>query len=185
MSLLPRLRLAFARRPWLHWVVIAICAIVVWAQLAAAQADATRAREKWGTSRTVWVAAADAAPGEPVTAGARQYPLAMVPVAALATSPVQPVAARHIAAGAVLVVDDLAGATSVPVGWVVLGVPATGVPSLTTGQEVAIFAAGQRVCDGITSSSGTELVEVGVPPDCAGPLSARLLEGSVVLARLP
>jgi hypothetical protein len=185
MSLLPRLRLAFARRPWLHWLVIAICALVVWAQLAAAQAGATRARAKWGSSRTVWVAAGDAAPGESFIAGARQYPLAMVPVAALATPPVQPVAARHIVAGAVLVVDDLVGATSIPDGWVVLGVPATGVPSLITGQGVAIFAAGRRVCDGVTSSGGTELVEVGVPPDCAGPLSARLLEGSVVLARLP
>jgi hypothetical protein len=157
---------------------------VVWAQLASTQAGAARARAEWGTARVVWVAARDAAPGDSVIADSRQYPVAMVPATALTTPPAQPVAARHIAAGTVLVAADLLDDTSVPLGWVVFGVATAGVPSLHAGQGVAIFAAGQRVCDGITSSDATELVEVAVPPDCAGPLSAHLLEGSVVLARL-
>ena len=36
--LVSRLRLALARRPWLHWLIATACGVVLWWQVAAALA---------------------------------------------------------------------------------------------------------------------------------------------------
>jgi hypothetical protein len=185
MWLLPRLRFALAQRPWLYWIVVGICASLVWLQWSGAQAAAERARASWGESRPVMVAVDTREAGQELALERREYPSAMLPESAVASVSPAAVAARHVDAGAVLVPADVVDTHTVPLGWVVLAVPAQDSPSFSVGQAAAIFATGQRRCDGITAGITVDHVEVAVPPDCAAPLTGDLLAGGVVLARLP
>lgn len=182
MSLLPRLRLLFARRPWLYWLLVGLCATIVWLQLSAAQARVDTARQRWGSTRRVWVASAAASPGAPVIARAHDYPAAMVPSAAVTALPGDAVAAHTLAAGEVLVATDVAGPSSAPAGWVVFAVPADGAPALLAGDKVSVFGSGQLWCDGVVHSVDGERADVAVPPDCAASVSAQLALDAVVLA---
>ncbi|MDO8361499.1 MAG: hypothetical protein Q7V88_01260 [Actinomycetota bacterium] len=198
MSLLPRLRLALARRPWLYWSSVAVCAAVVWLGVASAQAGVAAERDAWGSTRPVWVATEAAVPGGPLRAERREYPAAMVPVAAVTLAadtgawPADASAARSVSPGEVLTAADLAAADGLaPPGWVVFGVPAAGQPTLVAGDEVAVFGSGQRWCDGVVvavgsgpGGNGTDRFDVAVPSECARDLSAQLALGAVTLARL-
>lgn len=184
MLLLSRLRLALARRPWLYWVSVALCASLVWLTLSAKHADLDHQRRQWGETRRVWVAAADIAPGELVNSVARDYPAAMVPASAIGDEPKEAIAATRIAAGEVLVDSDLDAAAqrSLPSNWVVFALPRDHTPALETGVAVAVFGSGQRWCDGIVVAVGDNDLDVGVPPECADSVSVQVASGATVLA---
>ena len=183
MRLLPRLRLLLARRPWLYWSAVGVCAAAVWASMSAAAAGVERERAAWGATQRVWVTDAALGAGEPISASAREYPTAMVPAAAVDMLP-SGVAAHPLSAGEVVVASDVAGARGLlPFGWLVFAVPIDGSPTLGTGDAVAVFGSGQRWCDGVTVAVGDRSVEVGVAPDCAAAISAQLALGAVTLAR--
>lgn len=189
MRLLPRLRLLLARRPWLYWLAVAMCAAVVWLAMSSAAASVQHERASWGTTRQVWVTNAAFAPGEPIAASAVEYPLAMVPPDAVDAAPTGE-AAHSLAAGEVVVASDVAGERGLlPAGWLVFAVPADGSPALVTGDTAAVFGSGQRWCDGLVLAvgevglGGGAMIEVGVAPDCAAALSAQLALGAVTLAR--
>ena len=183
MRVLPRLRLLFARRPWLRWLVVGLCGSVVAAQLLAAQSALEHERDRWGAVRKVWVAEAAAAAGGPVAVRQQAWPMAVVPDVALAEPPNDPVAARPIAAGQVLTPIDLVGGSALPAGWAVFAVPVDGLPPLTDGQQVSVFAGGTGLCEGRAGGSGQDSVEVAVPGDCAAAFSAALSGGGLVVAR--
>ncbi len=185
MSIVPRLRLLFARRPWLYWLLVWMCAAVVWFSVAGALADVTRERDSWGATRTVWVASGPVAAGELVGATASDYPLAMVPPSAVTSVPADVVAARSIGAGEVVVSADLAADGLIPADWVVFAVPADGSPTLLIGNEVSLFGSGQLWCDGLVATVSEAAVETAVPSDCAASISAQLALGAVTLARHP
>ena len=140
-----RLRLLFARRPWLHWLIAGLCAVLVWWQLASAQSGLDRARAAWGRTRTVWVATTSARVGDALVVAKHQYPSAMTPAAAVDTVPLTPVAAREVAAGAVLVQADIVGPNTTPAGWAVFAVRAQDAPHLS--DAVAVGAGTVRVDD--------------------------------------
>ena len=197
MSLLPRLRLALARRPWLYWLLVCVCGATVWLGLAAAHTRADRARTQWGTTRSVWVARTAIAAGDPLLATVHQYPSAMVPASALSSAPDDATAAHTIAAGEVLVAADLERGGALPADWLVFTVPGDRAPLLSAGDHVAVFGSGQQWCDGVVvgadaQASGGQVasgqasgwqVEVGVPVGCAAALSAQLALDAVTLAR--
>ena len=83
MALLARVRLALARRPWIHWLVVGACATLVWLSVHQAQAAAHAAEHRWGTQRTVWVSTADTPAGLSLHLVRRHYPTAMVPPSAI------------------------------------------------------------------------------------------------------
>ena len=184
MSVLPRVRLELARRPWLYWLFAGTCAAFAWAAVAGAQSAADRARQQWGTSRTVYVAAHTLAPGEPLAVVRREYPSAMVPQAAIAEAPEGAVVAHPLAHGEIVTANDLAGDTSAPPNWSVFAVDATGAPALVAGDAVGVFGQGALWCDGVVTAVTTDLVEVAVPPSCAEAVSAQVAVGGVVLARV-
>ena len=191
MRLLPRLRLLLARRPWLYWLVVGLCAAVVWLSVSAAADSVEAERARWGTTQRVWVTAAPVAAGAPVSSVAREYPQAMVPVAAVTAEPTG-VAAHALAAGEVVVAGDVASDDDglAPADWLVFAVPAEGGPSLIAADTVAIFGSGQWWCDGVVAAASDDAVdgrsvEVAVPPDCAPSLSAQLALHAVTLARQP
>ena len=188
MRLLPRVRLLLARRPWLYWLVVGLCAAVVWLSVTAAAEGVAAERARWGTSRLVWVTVAPVAAGAPVVAVARDYPQAMVPAAALASEP-DGVAAHALAAGEVVVEGDVAADNGLaPADWLVFAVPAGAGPEVVAGDTVAVFGSGRWWCDGIAAAVADSAVvgrtvEVAVPPDCAPSLSAQLALQAVTLAR--
>lgn len=192
MRLFPRLRLLLARRPWLYWLVVGLCAAIVWLSVAAAADGVEAERARWGTSQRVWVTESAVAAGSPVVAVARDYPLAMVPTAAVTAAP-NGVAAHDLAAGEVVVQGDVAAADRLaPADWLVFAIPAAHGPEIVTGDTVAIFGSGQWWCDGIVMGVNLDdstidggLVELAVPPECAPSLSAQLALGAVTLARAP
>ena len=185
MSLLPRVRLLLARRPWLYWLFVGTCAAAAWLGVAGAQARVAHERAQWGTTRRVWVAQADLAAGQPVSAAGSNYPLAMLPATAVTSLPANAVAARPVAAGEVLVAADLAGDGTLPAGWLVFAVPGDGAPRLSPGEHVGVFGSGQRWCEGIVVGLTDSHVEVGVDPACATSMSTQLALAAVTLARLP
>ena len=190
MALLARCRLALARWPWLHWLVVAVCAAVVWLSVHHAQAAAHAAEHRWGTQRTVWVSTADAPAGASLHLVQRRYPIAMVPASAIVTLPTRAIAARAITGGAVVVSADLGGPHDAPSGWVVFALPADGAPALHPGDPATLFGAGERVCDGVVTAAGpsndpgvTAAIEVAVAPRCAPLVSQQVAAHSIVLAR--
>ncbi len=185
MSTLPRLRLLFARRPWLYWLIVGTCAVAVWLSVASAQAQVTRERDSWGTTRTVWVASGPVAAGDVVLAAAADYPTAMVPPSAVSSLPADAVAARSITAGEVVVAADVAVDGLFPADWVVFAVPADGTPVLIAGDAVTVFGSGQLWCDGTAAAIGEVDVEIAVPTDCAASMSAQLALGAITIARHP
>ena len=183
MSVLPRVRLELARRPWLYWLFAGTCAAFAWAAVAGAQSAADAARHRWGTSRTVYVAAHALAPGDPLAVVRREYPSAMVPAAALSVVAEDAVVAHPLTDGEIVTTADLAGATMTPAGWAVFAIDATGAPALVAGDPVGVFGQGALWCDGVVATVGADLVEVAVPPACAEAVSAQVAVGGVVLAR--
>ena len=185
MLLLPRLRLALARRPWMYWLFIVACAAIVWSTLASAQSRLDEQRQQWGETRRVWVAAADLSAGDAMRVIARDYPVAMVPASALTNQPGDATATVAIAAGEVLVASDVAkSGQSLPLDWVVFALATDDAPALRQGDRVAIFGSGQRWCDGVVVALSDHAVEVGVPPECADAVSVQVGTDSIVLALL-
>ena len=185
MSILPRLRLLFARRPWLYWLIVGMCAVAVWWSVANTQAEVARERDSWGATRNVWVASGPVAAGEVVQATGNDYPIKMVPASAVSSLAADAVAARSITAGAVVVAADVAVDGLVPADWVVFAVPADGAPTLIAGDAVIVFGSGQAWCEGLATTVNDAMVEIAVPDDCAAPMSAQLALGAVTLARRP
>ena len=184
MLLLPRLRLALARRPWIYWLFVAGCAAIVWSTLTASQAELADQRRRWGATRRVWVAAVDIAPGDLVRSVARDYPIAMLPGRSIDDQPIDVIATTSIAAGEVLVDSDIAGTAEdrLPLEWVVFALERDNTPALHPGSTVVVFGSGQRWCDGVVVVVNDEFVEVGVPPTCADAVSVQVAGGMIVLA---
>lgn len=183
MWLLPRLRLALARRPWLYWLLVGAAAALTWWRVAALHDDAERARASWGTAVEVWVVAADTPHGQPVTANRRTLPAAAVPVTAVREFEPGAVAARDLVAGAVLLPTDLMGDAATPPGWVVVAVGAR-APHLVVGDMVTVFVGGRQVCDGRAAGEVVdETVELALPSECAATLSVAASTSEVVVGR--
>lgn len=185
MSILPRLRMLLARRPWLYWLIVGMCAIAVWLSVSSAQAQVTQERDSWGTTRKVWVASGPVVAGEVLRATVAEYPTAMVSPSAVSSLAAGALAARSIADGEVVVAADVAVEGLVPSEWVVFAVPLDGAPSLIVGDEVSVFGSGQLWCGGMAAAFSESTVEIAVPADCAASLSAQLALGAVTLARHP
>lgn len=183
MHVLPRLRLELARRPWIYWLIVGLCALVVWSGITRAASAADAERRQWGQSRTVLVATVDVARGQTLRARRRQYPAAMVPVGAVASLPAAALAAHPIGAGEVIVRSDLAGGADPPADWVVFALPADGAPALLPGDAATVFGDGTRWCDGMVVTFAADRIDVAVPPTCAEHVSAQVAAGTAVLAR--
>ena len=189
MWLLARLRLLLARRPWLYWLAVGLCAASAWLTIHGSQARVEAERSSWGSTITVWVAEGSTEAGASIRAAPHEYPAAVVPPSAITEAPTG-VARRSIAAGEILVEGDLAGDADPPTGWVVLAVAADLAPVLVPGDSVAVMGNGQRLCDGLVTAVATEApsgdgIEIAVPANCAGVTTTHLTAATVVLARLP
>ena len=189
MWLLPRLRLAFARRPWSYWLLVALAAGLAWWRIASLHIAAERARDSWGNTVEVWVAVGDVPRGGAVRAERRTLPDAAVPDAPLDDLAPDALAARPISAGAVVVPADVAAGSATPDHWVIVAVEAR-APALVAGDPVTVFSAGSAVCDGTVDTAPASgdlatVVALAVPPECAATLSATRFDGDLLVGRRP
>jgi hypothetical protein len=180
---LARARLVLARRPWLYWLIAGCIAAPAGLQVWSAHDDAVRARTAWGTTRAVWVVAADTAAGAPVVVERHDYPSAVLAGDVVDDLPPAPVAARALARGTVLTTDALIGSHALAPDWVVVALSAEHAPSLLAGDDVSLFSAGTRLCDGTVAAATADRVEVGVPPDCAAQVSSQLAAADILVTR--
>lgn len=187
MHLLARLRVELARRPWIYWLVVAALAALVALGVAHALARVDAARRAWGQQVTVWVAVADAEPGQPVVARRAVMPRAAVPARVATGDPTRAVARQRIAAGAVITTFDVVvpgPAGLIPDGWVAIAAPVT-TGHFADGDRVVVFAADRSLGDGVVVDHTDSDVMVAVPAAIAGDLAASVLAGSVVIALAP
>jgi hypothetical protein len=190
MNLLRPVRLALAKRPWIHWLVVSALAAAVGLGVHTRLAAVDRAREEWGDRRTVWVAAQDVAPGEPLDVVRRTLPLGAVPPRAV--DDVEPgiIARQHVTAGEPITAVDLVlgvgPAAAADEGSVVVPVSDPFVSSAPVGVRVAIYAEGLVLAPSarIVAVDG-DVVFVAVD-EADGPIvaaAAQLRTASIVFTR--
>ncbi len=182
--LLAHLRSFLARHRAVHWTAVGGLALAAAAIVAAQSSALDRERRAWGAARTVWLASADLAPGDPVVAHAEQVPLALVASTAVVGRPDGLIAHRSVSAGEVLVSADVGTDDDlVPAGWRRVAV-ATDESSLRLrpGDHVDVIASGAVVArDGVVVEVGPAAVTVAVPVDAAPAVAAAALERLAVL----
>ena len=143
-----RARRALAR-PGVRRLAVAVLALATALTVTSTLGAADAARDRWGPSRPVAVAARDLAPGDVVDATAierRHLPESLVAEESLATGPEGAVVRHPILAGEPLVAERLAphglsgAAALVPPGHRAVAVPAgpAGMPPLTNGDLVDV-----------------------------------------------
>jgi hypothetical protein len=173
------LRWWLARHRWFYWIVLAGCVAATASAAWSLDASWRRERATWGTSRAVWIAAGDIAPGEEMMVVAAEWPLAIVPPGALDAAPAHGIARQRIGAGEVVTVHDVRPADDaelVPRGHV--AVPINGVfPMIIEGSRVRIMADGVAVGDGSVARAETDWLLVVLPVADAPAVAAAAHDG--------
>ncbi|HET6950937.1 MAG TPA: hypothetical protein VFI47_11205 [Acidimicrobiales bacterium] len=173
-------RRAFVRPALRRTTVLVLAAATVLATTAAAGAIG-RARDRWGATRAVLVAAHDLGPGDrlaPSTVTRRVLPAGLVPPSALTARPRDVVVRHPILAGEPVVPARLAPpglsgpAALVEAGQRAVAVPRgpTGMPSLAVGDRVDVLTVAPPGAGG--GGAGTGAAGPGAP---AFPLAERAL----------
>lgn len=184
MQWLPRVRVWLVRHPLVYWAVVVAAATVVVVGVSGAIAGIDRRRTAWGHTVRVWVVTGDTPSGGTVDAEPRDYPVAMVPAAALTSAPRGALARHPLARGEVLVTGDIAAgglAALVPDGWVALSVPADHAGHVTAGAHVELFASGQLLAAGRVIATGDTSVVVAVESADAPGVAQAIGDGQVLI----
>lgn len=171
-SVLPRLRTLFARRPWIYWGLVLIAAAVVAMIVVVNVRAVQRQRDSWGAAATVWVATADIAAGQRVTATAQQYPMAMIPPGRVDVDPSGQLAVHPIGRGEVVVASNVSrsGISGlIDVGHVAITIAAAD-EFLRVGDQVTVLA-GQVSSDGVVVATNSRTVMVSVLADVAAAIA--------------
>ena len=192
MSVLAIVRHRLARSPWIYWAAIGALALVAGVAVASATSGVEAARRAWGDTRTVYVAAEDAVPGDVLATRVerRELPSPMVPEAAVAELDPVAVARQRVMAGEVIVSAVVAAAaapqTLIPAGWLAVAV-AERVPSgAVTGDAVRIASGGIVLSgDGVVVGATAEAVLVAVPAAAAAQVGQAASSGDVSLLLEP
>ena len=192
MNLVARGRYVLARRPWLYWAIVVVVSLAAGLVVADAAAGIDDARRSWGVTRTVVVASADIAAGEPLagrtTSADRPEPA--VPESAVSSVPAGAVARQHIAAGETVVAGDVAATAGprslVPDGSAAVAV-AEAVPSgVAVGDPVVAVAGGVVLADdGVVVGRSGDAVLVAVPIDDAPQVAHAAATGELSLLLVP
>lgn len=205
MRWMPRLRMFMARRPWLHWVLVAILAAGVAAIVAAELADVRRQRDAWAKTIDVIVAERDVVPGESMVGRffVRAVPIGLAPSTVLTGLPVAAIATQEISRGEMIVEADIAPERSqlalLPSGWLAIRVvddsdqtasvsqtpsdSRQAQPMFVVGDAAAILADGAIIApDAIVLGVESGVVVIGVPSDVAGAVARAVSQRSAVIA---
>lgn len=190
MNILRPVRLALAKRPWLHWAVVSALAAAVGVGVHSRLAAVDEAKQQWGDRRTVWVAARDLVPGDPLDAVARSLPLVAVPAGVVDEVEPGTTARQHVTAGEPITFVDLVVGTGPAAaaddGTVVVPISDPFVSIAPVGADVAVYA------EGLVLAAAARVVEVAddvvfvAVDEADGPLvaaAAQLRTASIVFTR--
>lgn len=188
MSVLAQLRRLLARRPWLYWTAVGALALMIGVLVAQATSQVEAARESWGETRTVIVAAADIAPGDPL-AGAtasRDVPAPMVPDGAVTELDPTATATQRVAAGETVMMHDVASVSGpralIPDGWLAVAIAEPVGSGVRTGDAVSVASGGLVIAeDGVVVGATGEAVLVAVPAGEAAQVARAVASGDVAL----
>jgi hypothetical protein len=188
MSLPARLRLVLARSPWLYWAIVATLAACVGLLVMRAADSVSAARDRWGESRRVLVAAHDVAPGDPLAPATRirSLPAPLIPAGALTGVDSAAVARQRIAAGEVIVAHDESPTAPpqslIPDGWLAAAI-AEPIPSgARVGDRVAVTTGGVVIAgEGVVVGVVGEALLVAVPADSAPQVAHAASTGDVAV----
>lgn len=180
------------RRPVPFWVAAAAAALLTALLVGRVAGEAAAARDRWGERREVVVASADVAAGEPVAAGLRSLPVAVVPRGALRSLPRGATAAVDLAEGEVVLGSRLASRSILPEGTRGIALPAVDGLPLDVGDRVDVLAtfdpsvAGDEPTFAVARDApvvhvGDDAVTVAVAVDEAPRVAYALSAGSVTV----
>ena len=190
MHVAARARLVLARRPWIHWAVVAVlaglAAAIVHGQLSSIAAE----RDRWGATRTVLVATDHLEAGDPVLAASKVLPVAALPDATLDELPDGAVVRQRVGIGEVLTERDVTGrdgpATFAEPGTVVVALSDPLARNVAIGLPVQVSADGVVIADDATISGVVDDVVYVAVSERDGPgVAAAAQQGTASLLYLP
>ena len=190
MQITVRIRQELARRPWLHWLLVAALAATAAGAARAVVVRADAERQRWGTVADVLVATADVAPGDLLTTAVeqRQLPVAMIPPGAVRDVDSGQLARQHVSVGEVVTEVDVAPGAGpqslVPPGHVAVPVDEAVASGAAIGDRVMVAADGIELARGVVVAAG-ETPVVAVPARDGPTVAAAAAGGSVMLLLEP
>jgi hypothetical protein len=184
-----RIRRIVARHPSLRWLPIAVCAAGFVASVAAHRHDVDEARAAWSVTAPVLRALDDVEPGERPPAETVEYPVAMIPARALASTDTAGFVARQrISAGEILTEADVVAAPMpgalIPTDWLAVPIAESTASGAVAGDRVVVVSDGIVLAEGIVVAAADTGPLVAVPADVA-PLVALANASGVTLLRTP
>lgn len=167
MKIAASCRLFLLRRPWIYWIVVATAAVTVGLVVRDRLRSIDAQRSAWGETRLVWIAERDVDVGDIATVSLREFPIAMIPAAAVTPDTDVGIVRQRLRRGEIVVDADL-GAGSGPAaladdGQVVIAVDDPLISTADPGATVAVYAEGLELTRGgrvMTSADGVVLVAV-------------------------
>lgn len=185
-------RRVLAKRPWIYWLIVAVAATGAGASMLERADRVDAARAAWGETRSVWVAAGDHAPGDPLAVERRDVPSAMVADGATDTAEglAGLTARQYLSDGEIVHDSDVVAPTGpqafTPPAWLVVPVIESPPSGAALGDRVRV------VGDGVVVSSEAIVVGhhdgsslVAVPSDEASSVAALAADGGVTLLLFP
>lgn len=183
-------RRMLARRPWIHWIIVAALALALGATVRDRLAEVDAARDAWGATTPVLVAVRDAAPGEPITAERRDVPTAVVPERPASVEVDAPVARQWVSAGAIVSAADVAPTDEplalAPSGWLVVPVAERSPSGAAPGERVMVASDGVVLADdAMVVGTHGDAVLVATPERAAPAVAAAGQTAAVTILRRP
>ncbi|HVF74796.1 MAG TPA: SAF domain-containing protein [Acidimicrobiales bacterium] len=188
-----RIRLLFARRPWLYWAVVAVVCLLVTMAVTAMVRHATASARSLGRLVAVPVAARPLALGAVVgeeDVSWREVPAGVLPGAPVEPSPVGRTVVVPVLDGEVLLAAKFAPAglsgvaALLPAGARALAVPVVAAnPSVQRGDRVDLLADSEVIAaDAVVLDVNDEVVTIAVVADEAPRVAHALSTGVVTLS---
>jgi hypothetical protein len=184
------LRRTVGRHRWLRRVLVACLAVAAAATTLERVDRIDAARDAWGRTRPVLVAAHDHAPGDPVTVDVRHVPVAMVPPAAVdAADAAGLVARQRIGRGEVVNALDVTSDGPLglaPRGWLVAAIVESPGSDAAPGERVQLVSEGVVVAaEAIVVGHTSDATLVAVPSDDAPLVPLAAASGTLAVLRVP
>ena len=184
-------RRVLAKRPWIHWFVVLVAALGATLAVMDHTTGVDAAKESWGRTRTVWVATADLAPGDPMLVESRDVPAAMVEGDAIGEGDLDDaVVKQRIGRGEIVHRSDIAVASGpramTPDGWLVVAVLESPPSGAAVGDRAVVVADGVTIGeDALVVGHHDAATLVAMPAQDAQHVPAAADAGGVALLILP
>jgi hypothetical protein len=185
-------RRVLVRRPWLYWLLVVAIAFAISASVLEHVDRVDTARDRWGDSTAVYVAARTLAPGDTLEVVERTVPVAVVPDDAIGvTADPRPLVVRqHVMVGEIVTNADVAASTGalalVPAGWAAVPIVESPASGASIGDRVQLASGGVLVADrAVVVGVHDDVTLVAVPADVAPMIPAAATTDGIAVLLVP